>query len=150
MEKLIERLMRVLWIQLGTSLALAVLLVCLFEWNVLPEGLFAGDVLMGYVLQTLTILVTLLCLPLALKLYNRKVSKHRPEGSLPEAISNLAHWSGRRVFTISLPIYVGIIAYYFTLNVSHIFCALIACIALCICLPIKERVLEQLDIPVDD
>lgn len=149
-EKEIDQLMKALWIQVGVALGIALLLILLFEYDILPQGLLAGDVLMDYVLQITTILLTLVCIPFSLKLYSQAVSKHRPENDLSDGIRNLKHWSGRRLFTIALPLYVGIITYYLTMSVSNLFCALIAGITLTFCIPVRERVVEQIDIPVDE
>lgn len=63
MEKELKRLIRILKAEYALMWVLTVLLAALYECDILPQGLFAGDAQMEYIMQVTSILLTICLIP---------------------------------------------------------------------------------------
>lgn len=122
----------------------AILLVVLFESDCLLPGGFAGEDRAVYLAQTLSILITLGCIPLALKLFSidfirKRLSVKNGESSLPA----YRCWSEVRMFLLAFPLIVNLVLYYLTMEVSSAYCALIVVLAMLFCWPSEARLMNE-------
>lgn len=118
--------------------AVAILLVVLFEFECLLPGLFAGEERAVYLAQTISILITLGCIPLALKLFSLKYVERR----LREGGSNLTvyrGWCEVRIALLAFPLIINLLLYYLIMEVSSAYCALIVVLAMLFCWPSESR-----------
>ena len=120
MEKELKRLIRILKAEYALMWVLTVLLAALYECDILPQGLFAGDA------QSLTRYVSLLTLPEALKSYRR--------------------WSEIRIALLLVLALIDLSAYYWTMNTTGLLCAGMTVIASLFCIPSKQRLLNELQL----
>jgi len=100
----------------------------------------------GITLQTVNILVLLVCIPAGMKIFSMKVSKLKELENEEEKLSGYLHWSKIRLTAIATPLLLSMLLYCIVENNSMIFCVGIAGIALIFCKPIKNKVKEELDI----
>lgn len=93
--------------------AVPVAVTVLYETDILPAGVLTDDAQGAYSLQTVTILLTIVLIPLALGMGN-------VAGKLP---------SVARKAMLPLAATVGMVAYYCTMNTAGLLCACMALIA---------------------
>lgn len=124
-------------------LALGVAL--LFEGGLLDEGGLVGQAQLEFMLETLTILLTLGMIPLALKLFTWRRARLR---ALPllDALRAYHHIGLVRLLLLGLVVWGNLVLYYLTLNSIGGLCALLGCIASLFCVPGRRRTLSELEI----
>ncbi len=110
---------------------LAVAILCFGEAHCLPLGIIPQS----FSLQALECLLTLLCVPLALKLMATKHAKARLK-THPKAYAPL---SALRLALLALPLLLGLLLYYLMMDTSMLYCALIAALAHVYVWPTKRR-----------
>ena len=149
MEKKIKQLLQ--WLQLEYVLVwvLPLVLVALYETGVMTEGVYAGDVRMDYILQTVGILLVVGLIPLSLRLFSLSLVKHVKQLTLPEALKSYRRWSEVRIGMLLVPVLVNLSFYYLTMNTTGVMCAMMALIASLFCIPTRKRMLDELDLVKD-
>lgn len=82
--KEINRLLR--WLQGEFILAwmLVLLLIALYETDVLPQGMMVGDVRMEYILQTAGILLAMGLIPVSLRLFSLSLTRYVKQCPYPK------------------------------------------------------------------
>lgn len=150
MEKKIKQLLQ--WLQLEYVLVwvLPLVLVALYETGVMTEGVYAGDVRMDYILQTVGILLVVGLIPLSLRLFSLSLVKHVKQLTLPEALKSYRRWSEVRIGMLLVPVLVNLSFYYLTMNTTGVMCAMMALIASLFCIPTRKRMLDELDLVRDE
>lgn len=123
-----------------------ILLGVAYETDFLPVGLYADDPQMMYIWETTGILITIVCVPLALKLFSVVLKKKIDEVHLTEALAKYTLWSSVRLAILEIAVLLNIIIYYLTLSNVGAFCALIALTASVFCLPGEKRMREELKV----
>lgn len=147
MKKQIKHLLR---IQVGSYIALwaiPALLVFLYETGHLPEGIYAGDAQLEYMLQCVSILLTVGLIPFALRLFNLNLVKRIKELPLAEALKSYRIWSDIRLCLLFVPVMLNLSFYYLTMNTTGLFCAAMALLASLFCVPSENRIMNELDLP---
>jgi len=151
MENKINGVIRNLKIQFYLFWALPLLLVVLFETDLLPVGIYADSPEIQFVLENIGILVAIISVPLALKLFSiilkKKIDKQE---SLIVALGKYQFWSGMRLLILEVAVVFNIIIYYFTLNSAGGLCALIGLAASFFCYPSRKRLQGELFIENDE
>lgn len=146
MEKKIKQLLQFLQIEYLLVWILPLLLVILYETGFMTEGVYAGDVRMDYILQTVGILLAVGLIPLSLRLFSLSLVKNVKQLSLPEALKSYRRWSEIRIGMLLVPVLVNLSFYYLTMNNTGVLCAMMALIASLFCIPTRKRMLDELDL----
>lgn len=147
---MIETIVRKLKLQYGLFWAIPILLIIAYETDLLPVGRYADNPQMMYVLETVGILITVVCVPAALKLFSVVLKKRINEVHLNEALSKYVFWSGMRLAILEIAVMLNIIIYYLVFSNVGAFCALIALTASVFCLPGEKRMCEELKITTEE
>ncbi len=150
MEKEIKQLLRLLQGEYILLWALPLLLVALYEMGVLTEGLYADNAQMDYILQTAGILLAIVLIPVSLRLFSLSLVKYVKNLSLPEALKSYRRWSEVRIGLLLVAVLVNLSFYYLTLNNTGVLCALMALAASLFCVPTRQRLLDELDLTIDN
>lgn len=124
---------------------IALCIITMFETGIIHEGELAGQATIEFYLETGAIILTLLIIPLSLKLFTRKLNNLR-ELTLRDAIKAYQRWNSVRLSLLAIIIWGNLILYYITLNNIGALCALISSIAALYCIPSKERIINELNI----
>ncbi len=114
---------------------IALLAVCLGEADVLPGGIMP----VSYALQVMECLLTLVCVPLALKWMAIKRIREQVAASQRRY---LVH-SAVRLFLLAVPMLLGAVLYYLMADTSMGYCALIVALALVYIWPSQGRRLRE-------
>ena len=99
-----------------------------------------------YYAETLSILLTAICIPLSLKLFAWVLYRRIDRASITSALQLYVFWSGIRLVLLLLPLLAGFLTYYVMLSTTGLLCALIALTASLFCLPGEERLRRELHI----
>lgn len=121
----VEKYLRYLFI--GT-VAVPLLIATVYECDVLPTGVFAGKAQEEFLAVIIMELLTIVMIPLALRLFKAKdVERKVAEGDTLA----LRRWGALRILMITVPLLLNTIGYYLFMNTTFGYMALI----LLICLP---------------
>lgn len=146
MAEVIKQLLKRLKIEFVAVWCLVLLLVVCYEAGIFTEGLFVGDARMDYILTTIGILLTIVMIPLSLRLFNLNLVKRITKLSTFEALKSYRRWSEVRLALLLVAALLNMSIYYLTLNTTGLFCSLMALLATFFCIPTKERLLKELDL----
>ena len=149
MKEQIKRLLiiqRSFFIGVWTS---PILLVFLYENGIFQKGMHQGNAQMEYILQCISILLTVCLIPFALRLFNLNLVKRIKELPLQQALKSYQVWSDVRLSLLFVPAILGVSFYYLTMNSTNLFCACMALIATLFCVPSESRIKNELDLPED-
>ena len=146
MVEVIKQLLKRLKIEFVAVWCLVLLLVVCYEVGLFTEGLFVGDARMDYILTTIGILLTIVMIPLSLRIFNLNLVKRISKLSTFEALKSYRRWSEVRLSLSLVAALLNMSIYYLTLNTTGLFCSLMALLATLFCIPTKERLLKELDL----
>jgi hypothetical protein len=151
MENQLKRLARLLMAQYLLFWLLPIGIMVAGECFDTLVGDCAGEVGTAYLLDTIAILLAAVCVPLALKLFGRRM-KTIDSQPLPAALRSYLRWCGLRLFLLEIPAIFGVTAYYLTLDNTGILCGFIGLTASLFCVPDRKRTLRELHLaePDDD
>lgn len=145
-----EQIKRILIIQKSAFLGVwtaPLLLVVLYETGLYQEGMIAGNAQMEYILQSVSILLTIGLIPFALRMFNLNLVKRIKELPLQQALKSYQTWSLLRLALLFVPAIMALSFYYLTMNTTNLFCACMALIATLFCVPSENRIKNELDLP---
>lgn len=145
-----EQIKRILIIQKSAFLGVwtaPLSLVVLYETGLYQEGLLAGNAQMEYILQSVSILLTIGLIPFALRMFNMNLVKRIKDLPLQQALKSYQIWSILRLALLFVPAILALSFYYLTMNTTNLFCACMALIATLFCVPSENRIKNELDLP---
>ena len=111
-----------------------------------PVGALVDNVQATYYFETIGILLTALCVPLALKLFSLVLKKKIDYMTIPLALKRYVQWSMVRLGLLEAAIILNVLCYYLTLSNTGNLCMLIGLTASLFCLPSEKRLRNELHI----
>lgn len=124
---------------------LALAIVFSFEFELFPSGVLVGEDRLLYMIQSFGVLLAIIAIPGALKLFHLKLQK-LIELPKEEALHPYLHWVVARDWALGFVIQFNLIFYFLSFNKAFAFIVLITLLATLFCLPGKERVCADLQI----
>lgn len=118
----------------------------LYETGILDEGALAHDGQVCYVVQTLTVLLTLCLIPASLKWYSMALNQSLEDVPMQDVVKRYCRWNEVRLALLAVVALVGLSVYYVTLSSIGGLCALLGLTATLFCLPTEQRVKGELEI----
>lgn len=149
MKEQIKRILTLQKVMFSIVWIAPILIVVLNETGVYQKGIYQGDVQMDYILQSISILLTMGLIIFALRMFNLNLVKRIKNLPLQEALKSYRIWCDVRLSLLFVPIVLDFAFYYLTLNTTSLFCGLMALIATLFCVPTKSRIMNELDLPED-
>lgn len=146
MEKEIAQLLKCLKIEYALLWVLCLVLIVLYEYDILPQGIFTDDVCTGYMLQVCGILLAVGLIPLSLRLFSLSLTKYVRTLPLVEAVKSYRRWNEVRVCLLLVAALVNLSVYYWTMDTTGVLCAGMVLVASLFCIPGRERVVSELDL----
>lgn len=150
MEEQIKRVVRNLNISYVLFWVLPAFLLGAGEFELLPVGIFADDMKAVYYFETVGILLTAACVPLALKLFGMVLRKKIDNQPLLVALQCYVKWSNIRLGLLEVTIVLNLLSYYLTLSNTGNLCMLIGLTASLFCLPSEKRLRSELRITKEE
>ena len=138
----IEKVQKTLRVLFCTSIALCLLMVLLFETNILPTGIWAEKSSWEYMSLGIMELVTLVSIPLALRLFKFKKIHTKLVYEKEEALKT---WGMMRMRMLCLPMEVNTLLYYLFMHVAFGYLAIILFLCLFFIVPTKDRCLSEIE-----
>lgn len=136
---------RILQITFYSIVVPAILLVLLFESNVFPTGLYADNKAADFLFTTIMEILTICCIPLALRLIKDKTMK---KYDVPRRMQIYRRKAMLRLLLLGCPLLVNTFLYYLFMNVAFGYMAIILFLCLLFIIPTKER--QQREARIDD
>lgn len=146
MEKEIGRLLNCLRIEYGLFWIASLVLVSLYEWDILPQGVLAGDARMEYMLEVAGILMAVALIPLSLRLFSLSLTRYVRRLALEQALKSYRRWNEVRIALLAVPALLNLSVYYWTLDTTGLLCGGMVLVAALFCIPTRERLLDELDL----
>lgn len=146
MEKKITQLLRCLKVEFALLWALCIILIVLYECDILPQGVLTDDARTGYMLQVLGILLAVGLIPLSLRLFSLSLTKYVRTLPLLEALKSYRCWNEVRVCLLLVAALVNLSVYYWTMDTTGLLCAGMVLVASLFCIPGRERMMAELDL----
>ena len=116
------------------------------ELELFPIGVWADDTKFIYYFETICILITALCVPLALKLFSLVLKKKIDHLSIIIALKRYVLFSIVRLVLLEVVIILNILCFYLTLSNTGNLCMLIGLTAALFCLPGEKKLRNELHI----
>lgn len=116
------------------------------EFELLPVGIWAGDVRKTYSCETIGILLTAAFIPLSLKLFNLALKRKIDQMTITEALKRYESICYVRLGMLAIVVVLNIVCYYLTLSTTGNLCMLIALTASLFCLPSEKKLRTDLHI----
>lgn len=136
---------RILQIAFYSIVVPAILLVLLFESNVFPTGLYADNRAADFLFTTIMEILTICCIPLALRLIKDKTMK---KYDVPRRMQIYRRKAMLRLLLLGCPLLINTFLYYLFMNVAFGYMAIILFLCLLFIIPTKER--QQREARIDD
>ncbi|EKY03136.1 hypothetical protein HMPREF9151_00479 [Hoylesella saccharolytica F0055] len=136
---------RILQITFYSIVVTAILLVLLFENNVFSTGLYADNKPADFLFTTILEVLTICCIPLALRLIKDKTMK---KYDVPRRMQIYRRKAMLRLLLLGCPLLVNTFLYYLFMNVAFGYMAIILFLCLLFIIPTKER--QQREARIDD
>ncbi len=105
-EKTLKKLIRCYYFVFGLLILMP--FVSYFLTNTITVDSFSGK---GIVLQTIAILMLLICIPLGLKTFSMKVRKLKLIENEEEKLAGYLYWSKIRLLSVALPLLFNVLLY---------------------------------------
>ena len=150
MEKQIKQLVTCLKIEYALFWALLLLLVTLYEFEVLQEGALIDEPQTEYMVKAAGILLAVTLIPLSLRLFSLSMVQsvqHRP---LQEALVSYRRWCEIRLGLLLVPALINLSVYYWTLDNTGLLCAAMVLMASFFCVPGEKRLRMELNLDTDE
>lgn len=116
------------------------------EAGVSLAGLYAGEVRTTYIMETAVIFLTVVCVPVSLKLFAWVVARKIDPVGIDRALRLYARWSTVRLLMLFLPALAGFMGYVLVLSNNCLLCGLIALVTMLFCIPGQNRLRQELHI----
>ena len=135
MEEQIKRAVRNLNISYVFFWVLPAFLLGAGEFELFPVGTLADDVRATYYFETFGILLTAVCVPLSLKLFNLVLKKKIDHMTITLALKRYVQLSNVRLGLLEVAILLNLLCYYLTFSNTGNLCMLIFLTSSLFCLP---------------
>lgn len=138
------RLLQLSWIY---SYALLFVIIMFFE-VIYPtsKGVLAKSGASLYVVDSFCILLSLICIPLSLSLYNKRMINLLPKKQLIKAIKLHVKWNYIRLTMLMIPAWLNLMIYYLSTKDTGLWTMGIVIIATSFCYPTRKKIEYELNI----
>lgn len=146
MNKIVRKLSRRLMLEYCGAWLLVIITFILGETNIIPNGVFAagGDSPTEFYLNTACIVLLLVGVPLALKLFSLNTKRGLRRMNKDEALCSYHLWSCVRLGLLLLCAETGLVAYFLLMNTTGLLCACMAMVMTLLCIPSIEKIQDFL------
>lgn len=143
MEQNIKTLVRQLAIAYAAYIICVLAFAATYEFMPGAKGALAGNAAAEYTIDTMCMLLTIIVVPLSIKIFAKMIARHRSLDIAERAARYHVMWN-IRILCYAIVTVMDLWAYYATLNNIGAFCALICVIASLLFLPTRKRIGDDL------
>lgn len=138
-----KKVQKILQLEFWMPIVVSLLLVALFEMDILETGLLSEDKSSEFVMASVMELTTICFIPLALYLFRFKKIHNQLCSEKKEHY--LQKWGTYRLALLCIPMVVNTLLYYLFMHVAFAYLAMILLLSLCFIYPSLERCLDETD-----
>lgn len=146
MEEQIKRIVLIQKVLYALAWVLPLLAGICSELEMSWVGWYADDVPIIYMGETVVILLTVVCVPVALKLFAWVLARQIDRVRIDRALRLYQFWSLTRLAVLFVPAMAGFLGYTLLLSDKCLLCGLIALVAMLFCVPGGKRLRSELHI----
>ena len=139
-KKYIHKLYNTLLVEWFAIWLIAIVAVVLGEVGIIPNGMVEPHSNEEFLFSTASILLTVIGIPVAIKLFTLNVAYGLRRMNYEEALCAYHVWSAVRMAILCVLAVFAIVVYYITLNASGAFFALVVLCTTLYCLPSKAKI----------
>ena len=143
----INQVLRRLKVEFALLWLLPLLTAACYETEGLPQGIFVDHVQASYCLNTLGILLTIVCIPLSLRLFQLSLTRYVRQLPVLQALRSYRRWNEVRICLLLVPVLLNLSVYYWTLESTGLLCCGMTLTASLFCLPSRQRMENELALP---
>lgn len=137
----IKKIKQILMISFWTYISLAIILVLVYESEILEPGAFASDKVLEFGIVTTLEIFTICIVPLALRLFKfGRVSRDIKDNK----VKALKRWAFLRLSMLGLPLVINTLLYYWFLATSFGYMAIILLLSILFVYPNESRCENEL------
>ena len=148
MEKQIKKAARMLNAGYALVWLLPLLLVVAGESDLFPTGGYSENGRLLFYVETIGILLAILCIPASLKLFYYVLNRI-DNSDVSVAVRKYVQWNIIRWGMLEAAVLFNLVCYYLTLSKTNGLCALMGLMAFLFCVPGKNKLLSELRIEND-
>lgn len=145
MDKYINRLLKTLKIEFLASWLIAIVAAVMGQVDIIPNGIVQPHSNAEFKLNTMVIILTVVGVPTSLKLFSLNTTKGLRRMNNDEALRSYHVWSTVRMAVLTADTILGFVAYYLSLNVTGLLCALVAMATTFYCWPVEHKISDYVD-----
>ena len=145
MVKYIQKLLRILRIEMAVVWLIVAVAVVLGVLDVIPNGWAAPKSSEEFKLNIAVVVLTIVGIPLAIRLFTLNTTKGLRRMNNDEALSSYHIWSVVRLGILCIAAVSGVVVYYLATSVSAAFCTLISLAATIYCWPSETKITSYLE-----
>lgn len=145
MVKYIQKLLSVLKMEMWVAWLMVVVAIVLGELDVIPNGMVLPRSSEEFWLNTAVIVLTVVGVPLAVKLFTLNTTRGLRRMNNEEALRSYHIWSAVRLGILCVAAVFSIVIYYMATSLSGAFCALIVVCVTVYCWPSGEKIGSYLE-----
>ena len=123
-----------------TAIVSSLVVVLLFELNILQSGILTGDKTLEFVIVSVMELATLILIPLALYLF--KIKRVRKE-LVEKKEEALGKWGAIRIMMLADTMFVNTFLYYMFMNVTFAYMAIILFLCMFFVYPTVDKCIAE-------
>ncbi|WP_092110422.1 hypothetical protein [Prevotella sp. KH2C16] len=138
-----KKVQKILQLEFWIPIVVSLLLVVLFETDILETGLLSEDKGSEFVMTSVMELATICFIPLALYLFRFK--KIHDQLCSEKGERYLQKWGTCRLALLYVPMVLNTLLYYLFMHVAFAYLAIILLLSLCFVYPSSERCLDETD-----
>ena len=141
METIQKKLQLIFWI----PIVLSAIIIVSGELDIIPNGIVQPHSNAEFKLNTMVIILTVVGVPTSLKLFSLNTTKGLRRMNNDEALRSYHVWSTVRMAVLTADAILGFVAYYLSLNVTGLLCALVAMATTFYCWPVEHKISDYVD-----
>lgn len=139
MKTIYRRLQITFW----SAIVISVIILALGETDIIPNGILVGEYQADFVIMSVMELITIVAIPVALKLFKFKSIASRLISE--DSLKALNCWGQVRLFLLSVPMIVNLVCYYLFVKVGFSYLAIILFLSLFFVYPSLSRCYNETD-----
>lgn len=139
MKTIYRRLQITFW----SAIVISVIILALGETDIIPNGILVGEYQADFVIMSVMELITIVAIPVALKLFKFKSIASRLISE--DSLKALNCWGQVRLLLLSVPMIVNLVCYYLFVKVGFSYLAIILFLSLFFVYPSLSRCYNETD-----
>lgn len=139
MKTIYRRLQITFW----SAIVISVIILALGETDIIPNGILVGEYQADFVIMSVMELITIVAIPVALKLFKFKSIASRLISE--DSLKALNCWGQVRLLLLSVPMIANLVCYYLFVKVGFSYLAIILFLSLFFVYPSLSRCYNETD-----